>query len=141
MSTVCIVGCGRVGSTLASRLSRRGFGVIVIDRSAPALRMLAADFGGIAVVGDAAELAVLERAEIDRAALLIAVTDDDNLNAMIAQVAARRFGVERVVARTVEPTRAKLYEKLGIETVSPTALALADLLERVMAREDRAREP
>jgi trk system potassium uptake protein TrkA len=121
---VIVVGCGRLGSHLANLLSRAGHNVVVIDRKAAAFAGLAADaYSGFRVEGDASEPAVLRRARIEQADLLIAATSEDNLNLMIALVARKVFGVKHVMARVYDPKREETYRELGLETVCPTLIA------------------
>jgi trk system potassium uptake protein TrkA len=126
-----IVGCGRVGSTLAAELSRAGHSVVVLDSRPTQFEALPAEFSGFKVAGDAAELDVLRRSKMDQADAVIAVTRDDNLNLMVAQAAAAVFGVKTVLARCYDPTREAVYRELGIETVSPNRLAVAAFLARL----------
>ena len=121
--TVVIVGCGRLGSMLANRLSRLGSSVMVIDRDATAFDNLAPGFSGFQVTGDAAELAVLRRARLDEADCLLATTGHDNVNLMVAQVAKSVFGVAKVMSRVHDPAREAVYGEFGVETVCPVALA------------------
>lgn len=125
---VVIVGCGRLGSLLASRLSSLGSSVVVIDRDETAFDALSAEFSGFQVTGDAAELAVLRQARIDRAGSVLAITSFDNVNLMVAQVAQKVFGVPQVLARVNDPSREAVYREFGIETICPTALSAGAFL-------------
>jgi trk system potassium uptake protein TrkA len=120
---VVVVGCGRLGLRLASSLSSDGHRVAVIDRQERALARLGGDFGGFKIVGNATELEVLRRAGVDQADWLLATTDADNVNLMLAQIAKSEFGVDSVIARVYDPARESLYRRLGILTVSPTELS------------------
>lgn len=124
MSTqyVVIVGCGRLGSTVANTLSSQGESVVVIDRDPASFARLSTEFSGFRVEGDAAELAVLREAKVDRADLVLAAADRDNLNLFVAQAAKRLFRVERVVARLWDPTREPIFEELDVTTICPTML-------------------
>jgi len=126
---VIVVGSGRLGSILANRISRAGSSVVVVDRDEAAFRNLDVDFSGFKVAGDAAEMAVLRRAGIDRADCLLTVTPNDNVNLMVAQVAHKIWHVPRVVARAYDPAREAIYHELGIETICPTHLAAETLLD------------
>ncbi len=121
---VVVVGCGRLGSHLANQLSRSGHRVVVIDRQESAFSGLQAEaFSGFRVEGDASEPAVLRRAEIDKADVLIAATREDNVNIMVALVAKRVFRVRHVMARVYDPGREQIYRELGLGTVCPTVIA------------------
>jgi trk system potassium uptake protein TrkA len=120
---VVIVGCGRLGSILANRLSRQGSSVVVVDRDVAAFQNLSTEFSGFQVTGDAAELAVLRQAKIEEADCLLAVTRHDNVNLMVAQVARTIFGVSKVIARVFDPSREAVYRRFEIETICPTLLS------------------
>lgn len=121
---VVVVGCGRLGSHVANLLSRHGHRVVVVDRDDAAFTLLSSEsFSGYRIQGDASEPAVLRRAEVGRANLLIAATQDDNVNLMVTIVAQRVFGVRRVMARVYDPRREEAYRSLGLATVCPTLLA------------------
>lgn len=123
---VVIVGCGRLGSLLANRLSRAGHDVVVIDREESSFEALTADFSGFHLAGDATQRSVLEAAKLADADVLIATSHEDNANLMVAQVASRLFGVPKVLARVYDPKRQEVYARLGIDTICPTTVA-ADL--------------
>jgi trk system potassium uptake protein TrkA len=120
---VVIVGCGRLGSNLANRLSNDGHGVVVIDCDESAFVKLSPEYSGFRVDGDATQLAVLRQAKVDKADVVIAATHDDNVNLMVAQVARSAFSVARVIARVSDPKREEVYRRLGIQTVCPTSVA------------------
>ena len=136
--TILIVGCGRLGSHLAHQMSSEGHSVVVVDRDDTALSRLSTEvFSGYRVVGDAAEPAVLRRARVEGADLVIATTDDDNTNLMVALVARRVFEVPHVMARVYDPQREPMYRELGIDCVCPTLVAVdgfCALLERATGR-------
>ena len=118
-----IVGCGRLGAHIARTLLAEGGGVLVIDISRDAFRTLGANFDGILVCGDATQLATLDEANIAAADSLIAVTQDDNTNIMVAQIARKVYNVPRVLARLDNPDRQIVNEKLGIGVISPVLLS------------------
>jgi trk system potassium uptake protein TrkA len=115
---VVIMGCGRVGSTLAHSLEGRGHSVAVIDTDAEAFRRLGADFTGLTVTGAGFDRDVLVAAGIERADAFAAVSSGDNSNIISARLARETFGVQRVVARIYDQKRAEVYERLGIPTVA-----------------------
>lgn len=120
---VVIVGCGRLGSMLANQLSSLGSSVVVVDRDEAAFDNLSTEFSGFRITGDAAELAVLRRAKIEKADCLLAITPSDNVNLMVTQVAQTVFQVPKVIARVFDPSREEVYRQFGIETISPTKLS------------------
>lgn len=125
---VVIVGCGRLGSLLANKLSRLGCNVVVVDREEGAFDNLSPEFSGFTVSGDASEQEVLRRANIGQADCLLAVTRHDNVNLMVAQVAQTVFGIAKVIARVSDPAREAVYHRFGVETICPTILAGAAFL-------------
>jgi trk system potassium uptake protein len=131
---IVIMGCGRVGSTLAHTLEARGHSVAVIDRDADAFRRLGPDFGGITVTGTGFDGDVLRQAGIERADAFAAVSSGDNSNIISARLARETFGVSRVVARIYDPKRAQVYERLGIPTVA-TVRWTADRIVRHLVPE------
>jgi trk/ktr system potassium uptake protein len=115
---IVIMGCGRVGSTIAHTLEARGHSVAVIDQDADAFRRLGTEFTGITVTGIGFDREVLTAAGIEGADAFAAVSSGDNSNIISARLARETFGVPRVVARIYDPKRAEVYERLGIPTVA-----------------------
>lgn len=122
---VVVIGCGRLGSTLASSLSERGMSVTVVDRDVAAFRKLSPSFGGLTIAGSATSLDVLTEADIDARTTVIAVTDNENVNIMAAQLARTLFDAGRVVARLYNPDKAVVFEGQDIQTICPVSLAAA----------------
>jgi trk system potassium uptake protein TrkA len=129
---VVIVGCGRVGSTLARELTSLGNTVAVIDRRADAFLRLGDDFAGQTIVGIGFDPDILVAAGIERASALAAVTNGDNSNIMIARVARERFKIQSVVARIYDPKRAEIYERLGIATVATVKWTAERIMRRIV---------
>ena len=137
---VLIIGCGRVGSSIARTMLADGHEVSVLDEDPEAVAQLEKgqtqgweDLGGSFTVGTALEIDALLEAGIDRADAFIASTDGDNTNLVIAQIAQRRFLVPTVVVRVLDPARAKWYEEQGLKTVCPTQIAIDMLNDAVRA--------
>ena len=111
-----IVGCGRVGSTLARSLADEGWEVTVVElRGGEPRRGSAPDWRHPLVLGHGMDAQVLEEAGVEDADVLIAATDGDNTNLIIAQVATKRYGVAHVAARIQDPARAEAYSDRGFE--------------------------
>ena len=119
---IIVVGCGLLGSSLATKLSCRGYDVTVIDLSKSSLDQLGGDFSGIADMADGTNPDVLERDGIQEASMLLAFTRDDNTNVLVAQLARRVYGVPRVYARLADERKARLLSPFGIETLCPRRL-------------------
>lgn len=130
---VVVVGCGRVGSQLATMLSVEGHNVTVIDKNDESFRRLGSTFNGVTVKGLGFDEEVLEEAGIREADAFAAVTDLDNTNLMAAEVARKLFGVEHVVARLYNPQRERTYLQLDLDYVCGTTLVAENLLEKIHA--------
>jgi len=129
---VVIVGCGRVGSTLALSLISSGHSVAVVDRKSDAFFRLRDNFAGQTVTGIGFDRDVLEQAGIKKASAVAAVTNGDNSNILVARVARESFGIENVVARISDPKRAEIYERLGIATVATVKWTSDRILRRIL---------
>jgi trk/ktr system potassium uptake protein len=129
---VVIMGCGRVGSSVAAALERLGHTVAVIDKDSQAFRRLGTDYHGQQVVGNGFDRQVMIEAGIERAGAFAAVSSGDNSNIISARVARETFGVEHVVARIYDPKRAEVYERLGIPTVATVRWTADRILRHVL---------
>jgi trk system potassium uptake protein TrkA len=129
---IVIMGCGRVGSTLAHILEDRGNTVAVIDRDPEAFRRLRPAFKGERVTGIGFDRDVLARAGIERADGFAAVSSGDNSNIISARVASETFAVPRVAARIYDPRRAEVYERLGIQTVATVRWTADQMLRKLL---------
>jgi trk system potassium uptake protein TrkA len=129
---VVIMGCGRVGSTLARSLEDRDHDVSVIDTNPDAFRRLGPSFEGTKVTGIGFDQGVLERAGIEKADAFAAVSSGDNSNIIAARVARETFGVQHVVARIYDPGRAEVYQRLGIVTVATVKWTADQMLRRLL---------
>jgi trk system potassium uptake protein TrkA len=128
---VVIMGCGRVGSTLAETLDTYNISVAVIDQEASAFRRLPSSFGGRTVTGVGFDREVMIEAGIEQATAFAAVSSGDNSNIVAARVARETFGVENVVARIYDPRRAEVYQRLGIATVATVRWTADQMLRRL----------
>ena len=129
---IVIMGCGRVGASLAVELEGEGHSVAVIDRSASSFRRLGPHFSGQTVTGVGFDRDTLREAGIERAHAFAAVSSGDNSNILSARVARETFDVDRVVARIYDPKRAEIYERLGIPTVATVAWSTGQMLRRLL---------
>jgi trk system potassium uptake protein TrkA len=127
-----IMGCGRVGSTLAHILEDRGHIVAVIDRDPEAFRRLGSGFKGNRVTGIGFDRDVLIQAGIEHADAFAAVSSGDNSNIISARVVRESFGVERVAARIYDPRRAEVYQRLGIPTVATVRWTADQMLRKLL---------
>jgi len=129
---VIIIGCGRVGAGLAKNLSLQGIDVSVIDSDPKAFELLGPTFKGKKVVGIGFDQKVLSDAGIERADALAAVTASDEVNLVAARMAKMVFKVPRVSARVFEPQKAKIYRRMGVQTVSPVTLGIDRLISTLI---------
>jgi trk system potassium uptake protein TrkA len=118
---ILIVGCGRVGVELAHSISAKGHHVTVMDTNLQSFDRLGPGFSGRTVQGDALDQDSLKRAGIDQAHGLAAVTTSDSANIVAARIARDIFHVEHVVARVYDPTRAPIYEHMGLQTIASSS--------------------
>lgn len=132
------MGCGRVGSRLASELDREGHEVVLVDRvqsafnRAAARGVLGAEFRGNLLIGDGTESDMLRKAGIENADSFIAVTEGDNRNIMAAQIAKHIYNVPRVVCRIYDPIRGEAYRKLGVDVFCPTVEGATRIRQMLM---------
>jgi trk system potassium uptake protein TrkA len=129
---VVIMGCGRVGSTLARGLEDRSHTVSIIDSNADSFRRLGPSFNGTKVLGIGFDRDVLAEAGIDEADAFAAVSSGDNSNIIAARVARETFGIQQVVARIYDPGRAEVYQRLGITTVATVKWTADQVLRRLL---------
>ncbi|QLL24926.1 TrkA family potassium uptake protein [Actinobacteria bacterium IMCC26103] len=129
---VVIMGCGRVGSSLATELEAAGHSVAIIDQSREAFRRLGPDFKGRTVSGVGFDRDTLLEAGIETADAFAAVSNGDNSNILAARVARETYGVSNVVARIYDPGRAEIYQRLGIPTVATVIWATDQILRRLV---------
>jgi trk system potassium uptake protein TrkA len=133
-----ILGCGRVGATLALLAEEAGHEVTVVDRDRTAFRRLGQGFQGRKVVGLGIDEDVLIEAGIERADVFVAVTSGDNSNLMAAQIARVRFKLRKVIARVYDPIRAEAYAELGVDTYCSSTLGASIFFNYAL---DRPFEP
>lgn len=129
---VIVVGCGRVGSQLATLLSAEGHDVVVVDNDASSFKRLGAVFNGVTIDGEGFDEEVSRKAGIEKADAFAAVTHFDNTNIMAAQVAKQIFKVPRVIARLYNPDRQLTYQRLGLEIICGTTMVATVIKNRLL---------
>jgi len=127
-----IMGCGRVGASLARALERRGHDVAVVDQDEASFSRLGPTFEGRTVTGIGFDRDTLLEAGVEQAYAFAAVSSGDNSNILAARVARETFGVEHVVARIYDPGRAEIYQRLGIPTVATVKWTSDQMLRRLL---------
>jgi trk system potassium uptake protein len=128
---IVILGCGRVGATLATQLDEAGHSVSVIDSRSDAFQRLDPKFRGDKILGNGVDEEVLRRAGIEHADAFAAVTNGDNRNIMACQIAKEIFNVKKVVCRIYDPLREQTFKDIGLETICPTIL-ISDLVSNAL---------
>ncbi len=134
--TILVVGCGKVGSRLASVLDKMGHDISVVDQDERNFHMLDADFNGFTTIGVPIDQDVLRRAGIENCDALAAVTHDDNVNIMVAQLAREFFKIERVIVRIYDPSREDVFSHFGLSTICPTNLTVASVCSALTDEEE-----
>jgi trk system potassium uptake protein TrkA len=130
-----VIGCGRVGSSIARQLLSEGWEVTAVDENEDALIRLGENWPAGFVIGHGMDVDVLRAAGIEEADAVVVSTNGDNTNLVIGQVAQKRFDIQCVVVRVLDPARAKFYNERGLRTVSPTSTAIDVLTEAVRSCE------
>jgi trk system potassium uptake protein TrkA len=135
-----VIGCGRVGSTVAKRFASEGWEVTAVDEKETALTRLGEHWTGGFIVGHGMDTSVLREAGIEDADAVVVATDGDNTNLVIGQVAQKRFGIDCTVVRILDPARADFYRERGLRTICPTSTAIDALSDAVRSCEIPQRE-
>ena len=136
-----VIGCGRVGSSVAKALDRHGWDVVAIDEKEDALSRLGEDWRGGFLVGHGMDVELLREAGIEGADAAVVATNGDNTNIVVGQVLQKRYGIGCVVVRVLDPLRADFYAKRGLRTVCPTQTAISVLTDAVRSCDIRQFEP
>jgi len=118
-----IVGCGDLGINLATELYLNDNDVLVIDNNENSIKNLPSNFGGLTIISNGTDIDALKKANIEKASAVIAVTNDDNVNILVALLSKEMFNVKKVIARLYNPDKKCVYEDYGIETICPTLLS------------------
>lgn len=128
---IIIAGSGRLGASIAGKLSEQKKDVMVIDIDKTAFRKLPISFGGLTLVASVTDLERLKVAEIDKATVFIAVTDDDCTNICAAQIAKKVFHIEKIIARIYDEEKIPLVSGMGINTICPTRLSEKEVADYI----------
>ncbi|WP_251198226.1 potassium channel family protein [Anaerotardibacter muris] len=131
MSNIIVVGCGRVGSRLALMLSNYDNNVCVIDKDPHAFATLGRDFNGVTFAGAGYDEDILVKAGIEECDFLAAVTQSDNVNLMVVEIARRLYDVPNAVARLYNMGHERAYLQLGIDYVCGTALVAEEIFSKI----------
>lgn len=124
--TVIIVGCGRLGANIAGSLSGQGYNITILDKDESAFRKLPEHFSGYELTGDGTDADTLLQIGIKDAYMLITLTESDNTNSLIAQIATRIFSVPKVFMRLSDPEKEKIVEGFNIDVIYPFKLSIGE---------------
>lgn len=124
---IIIAGCGKIGANLVKTLSNEGHDVVVIDPNEESFAQLENGTNCLTVTGMCIDEDVLKSAGIEHADALLAVTSDDNVNIMTAQIAKQLYHVPHVVTRIYDPDKDAVLRQMGLNTVCPTMLTVAKI--------------
>jgi trk system potassium uptake protein TrkA len=133
---VVIIGCGKVGAKFAQVMSEEGNEIVIVSNDSKSFRNLPPDFEGLTVTGVPIDQDVLKMAGIETADILVAVTEDDNINIMVCQVAKEIFKVPKVIARIYNPAREHVFHEFGLETICPTDITVNVMRALVDSEDD-----
>ncbi len=131
ISHTVIIGCGRLGSSIANQLSENHEEVTIIDAQKEAFRKLSPAFGGLSIEGDGSNLNLLEEVQLETCDVLVVVTNNDNSNILIAQLVREQFPDMRIIVRLFDSDKACVYEGSGIETICPVLLSVKDMMGKL----------
>lgn len=122
-----IIGCGRLGASLAGTLSDEDRNVLIIDDRKESFRKLTSSFGGLTILGDGTDIEVLKDAKVQEASAVIIVTDNDNTNILAAQLVKKWFHCEKVIMRLYDSHREFICQDMGIHVVCPALLTMFEV--------------
>lgn len=126
---VVVIGCGKFGVRVSEYLTRKNHDVTIVDSDKETFHALSGEFTGHTICGVGYDREVLKEAGVAAADVLISCASSDSLNAVIASIAKNIFHVPTVIARMYDPVRAKMFESMGIYTVSITRLGVENIME------------
>ncbi|MGL4606682.1 MAG: potassium channel family protein [Eubacteriaceae bacterium] len=124
--SVIIAGCGRLSAKIAGELSSKGYNVTVVDKDENAFRKLPEHFSGYEIAGDATDIDALVQIGIKGASMFLALTENDNTNSLLSQIASRIFGVSKVFVRLNDPDKERILEGFNIEIIYPFKLSIGE---------------
>jgi len=136
--TAVVAGLSRLGARIAGMLYDAGYHVTVVDLDGESFRKLPEHFSGFQIEGDATDLETLQRLGLRGASVLVAVTEDDNRNSLIAQIGRQIFNVEHIFLRLDDPEKEKLIAGLNVSVISPTKLSI-DKFSTLLSMGDKER--
>lgn len=133
---IIVIGCGRLGSTIAGNLSEKNLNLMIVDIDQSSFRKLSASYGGLSKEGDGTDIDLLESIDIKEADIVITSTEEDDTNILIAQIAKVIYNVPDVIARIYDTSKVGICENYGINVISPTALSISEFQRVIFGEEE-----
>lgn len=133
---ILIVGCGKVGSRLATVLAQQGHDISIVNRTDDGFDLLPSNFNGFTTIGVPIDQEVLRRAGIESCDIVCAVTPDDNINIMVSELSTEIFKVPKVFVRIYDPRRDDVFSNLGMNTICPTNLTVSAVTSALSGQHD-----
>lgn len=124
---VLIIGCGRLGASIANTFSDKNISVTIIDIQKDSFRKLSPSFLGLLMEGDGMDMDILEEANIRKADVVIVVTDNDNINILVSQIAKNIFEIEEVIIRLYDHEKECVCRDSNINTIFPALLSSSEV--------------
>lgn len=131
---IIIAGCGRLGTELAMRFSDEGHDVVMIDSNSDKIQSLGSGFNGIAITGMPFDEDILQQAGIVHTDVVAAVTDDDNINVMISQIAKMLYEIPKVLTRISSPDKVNTFKGMGFDVICPTTAAADEVQKKLFSK-------
>jgi len=132
---IIVIGCGRFGSTIAGNLSDINKNLMIVDLDQSSFRKLSSSYSGLTKEGDGTDIDLLESIGISDADILIASTNEDDVNILIAQIAKVIYNVPDVITRMYDTSKKITCEDMDIHVISPTALSIIEFQKRIFGQE------
>jgi len=120
--SIIVIGCGHFGYPIVQYLLDQDIRLTVIDANPEVFAKIPLSLNGLMVTGDGTDPDTLEAAGIIGADAVIAVTNDDAVNIMIAQMVKQRYHIDQVIARLYDTSKEKTYRELGVQVINPAML-------------------
>ncbi len=137
---IIVIGCGKVGASLARQLVTYGHDVVIIESDGKLIQN-ADDLDCIKITGVPIDRDVLRQAGIETADVICAVTQNDNINIMVAQIAQDVFNVGKIITRIFNPISREVFEEFGLNTICSTELTVEAFLRKIAGEKDERNPP
>lgn len=132
---IIVVGCGKVGLNLSTSLVRQGHDVVIVESDSKMLQA-AADLDCIRIPGVPIDRDVLRNAGIETADILCAMTQNDNINIMVSQIADEIFKVPQIITRIFNPENRQVFDEFRLNTICSTSLTVEAVLRKIGGEEN-----